>query len=140
MPESLAQRPAVRGTAGFAPRTNVRFKFQNVSDRGNNTYIDDVEITGTPNNADEIDEVTTGFGLYPNPSQGASTIQFKLNTPQRVRIQLLDITGRMVNQILDQDMSADIHEVAVKTSTPGVYMIDLVTNGKHHVRRWVVAD
>lgn len=139
-PSATQWRQESFNLTGFAPRTNVRFKFQNVSDRGNNTYIDDVEITGTPNNADEIDEVTTGFGLYPNPSQGASTIQFKLNSPQRVRIQLLDITGRMVEQILDQDMSAELHEVAVKTTIPGVYMIDLVTNGKHHVRRWVVAD
>lgn len=125
---------------GFAPRTNVRFKFQNVSDRGNNTYVDEIEIIGTPNNADEIDQVTTGFGLYPNPTSGATNISFKLNSTQRVRIEVRDMAGRTVQQVMDQTLQADLHEVPVTIQTPGIYMIDLVTNGKHHVRRLVVAE
>ena len=49
-------------------KPNVRFRFRNVSDRGNNTYIDDLQITGTLVNVDEVDETTLGYALYPNPT------------------------------------------------------------------------
>lgn len=125
---------------GLAPRTNIRFKFQNVSDRGNNTYIDEFQINGTPNNADEVDEVTTGFGLYPNPTSSTTAIQFKINSTRHVKITVLDMAGRNVQEVMDQTMSPDFYEVPVTLNTNGIYMIDLSVDGKHHVRRLVVSQ
>lgn len=125
---------------GLAPRTNVRFKFQNISDRGNNTYIDEVQITGTPNNVDEVDEVTTGFSLFPNPTSSATTIQFKLNSTQSVQVRIHDITGRLLNEIVNETLNADIHEYPATFPSPGIYLIDVIVGGKHHIRRLVVSE
>lgn len=125
---------------GISPRTNVRLKFQNTSDRGNNTYIDEFEIIGTPNNADEIDEVTTGFGLYPNPTTGSTTVQFKINSTQRVRINVLDMAGRLVQEVSDEVLSPNLYEVPFTVSSNGIYMVDVTVGDKHHVRRIVVSD
>jgi hypothetical protein len=125
---------------GISPRTNVRIKFQNTSDRGNNTYIDDFEIIGTPNNADEIDEVTTGFGLYPNPTTGSTTVQFKINSTQRVRINVLDMAGRLVQEVSDEVLSPNLYEIPFTISSNGIYMVDVTVGDKHHIRRIVVSD
>ncbi|MFM2206352.1 MAG: hypothetical protein RL213_327 [Bacteroidota bacterium] len=125
---------------GISPRTNIRLKFQNTSDRGNNTYIDEFEITGTPNNADEIDEVTTGFGLYPNPTSGPTTVQFKINSTQRVVINILDMAGRLIETVSDEVRSPDLYEVPVSLGSKGIFMVDVTVGDKHHVRRIVVTD
>ena len=139
-PNSTQWRQETISLNGIFPRTNIRFKFQNNSDRGNNTYIDEIQITGTPNNVDEVDDITTGFGLYPNPSTGSATIQFKLNSAKRVQIFVHDITGRMVAQLMDETLSADMHEVPVKLDTKGIYLIDVIAGEKHHVRRLTIAN
>lgn len=139
-PSSTQWRQETVSLNGIFPRTNIRFKFQNTSDRGNNTYIDELQITGTPSNVDEVDEVTTGFGLFPNPSNGVSTVQFKLNSSQRVRIYVHDITGRMIQQVLDETLSADMHDVKVSIDTPGIYLVDVLVGEKHHVRRLTIAE
>ncbi|MBK8584326.1 MAG: choice-of-anchor J domain-containing protein [Bacteroidetes bacterium] len=70
--ESLSLNP-------FKLLPNIRFKFSNISDRGNNTYIDNINITGMIVSVDEIDEIQLGFALYPNPTTEGSTVQFKLS-------------------------------------------------------------
>ncbi|MFM8432789.1 MAG: T9SS type A sorting domain-containing protein, partial [Bacteroidota bacterium] len=125
---------------GVFPRTNIRFKFQNTSDRGNNTYVDELQITGTPSNVDEVDEVTSGFGLFPNPTTADATVQFKLNSTQRVRVYVHDITGRMISQVLDETLNADLHDVKISINTPGIYLVDVLVGEKHHVRRLTVSQ
>ncbi|MEY4595355.1 MAG: hypothetical protein RIQ47_1765 [Bacteroidota bacterium] len=125
---------------GLAPRTNVRFKFQNISDRGNNTYIDEIQITGTPNNVDEVDEVTTGFSLFPNPTSGTTAVQFKLNSTQSVQVQLHDMTGRLLKEVANETLNANIHEYPITITTPGIYLVDVIVGGKHHIRRLVVSE
>lgn len=124
----------------FALKPNVRFKFQNNSNRGNNTYIDDINITGTIVNVDEIQEVDRGFALYPNPSTGNSTIQFKISKSMHVKVEITDITGKSLALITDTDLSAGLHELPLSVSQPGIYMINLSVDGKRHVRRLVVVD
>ena len=121
-------------------KPNVRFRFRNVSDRGNNTYIDDLQITGTLVNVDEVDETTLGYALYPNPTSAASHVQFKLNKNSAVSLQVKDLTGRLVREVLNSDLGAGVHEFDIPTDGSGIYLIDLSVNGKHHIRRLVVTQ
>jgi PKD repeat protein len=121
-------------------KPNVRFRFRNISDRGNNTYLDDIQITGTLVNVDEIDETTLGYALYPNPTAAASRVQFKLNKNSAVSLQVKDLTGRLVREVLNSDLGAGVHEFDIPTDGSGIYLIDLSVNGKHHIRRLVVTQ
>lgn len=118
---------------------NIRFKFTNTSDRGNNTYIDDINITGTIVNVDEIDEIQLGFALYPNPTADISTVQFKLSTKQSVNLQVKNILGQSISDVANEVMESGLHEIKLPALPKGIYMIDLYTGNKHHVRRLIVS-
>ncbi|MBP6334848.1 MAG: T9SS type A sorting domain-containing protein [Bacteroidia bacterium] len=123
----------------YALKPRVRFKFQNISDRGNNTYIDNINITGTIVNVDEIDAIDLGFALYPNPTSSNTTVQFKISKTQPVTIQVTDLTGRLVKTVAEQTLSAGLHEYPVEISTPGIYLIKLMVNNKFHARKLIIS-
>ena len=123
----------------FKLTPNVRFKFTNTSDRGNNTYIDDINITGNFVNVDEIDEIQLGFALYPNPTVDLSTVQFKLSSKQSVNLQVKNILGQTISEVLNDELESGLHEIKLPALQKGIYMIDLYTGNKHHVRRLIVS-
>ncbi|HRH64706.1 MAG TPA: M43 family zinc metalloprotease [Bacteroidia bacterium] len=124
----------------FALKPNVRFMFENTSDRGNNTYIDSIFITGTFVGLDEVDEIELGFALYPNPSAGKTTVQFLLNQAQKVQLDVVDITGRLVSSLANDDLNAGLHEYTISIQNPGIYFVDLVSGGKRHVRKLIISE
>ena len=124
----------------FALKPNVRIMFENNSDRGNNTYIDEINIVGTLVGVDEVEEIELGFALYPNPSAGNTTVQFLLNQGQDVQLNILDVTGRLVTNILNENMNAGLHEFKIPEQHAGIYFVDLVAGGKRHVRKLVISE
>ncbi|MCC7232188.1 MAG: choice-of-anchor J domain-containing protein [Bacteroidia bacterium] len=123
----------------FALKPKVNFKFSNISDRGNNTYIDDINITGTFVSVDEIDDIHLGMALYPNPTSAATTIQFLLSREQDVSLNVNDLTGRLVANISKGELAGGLHEFPLLITTPGIYLVDLVVGGNHHIRKLIVS-
>jgi PKD repeat protein len=124
---------------GAKLKPNVRFKFQNTSDRGNNIYIDEINITGNITGIKEAEELQSDFSVYPNPSQGSSTIEFTLNKSCNVIIEVKDILGRTVANVFHDNLMAGIHERKLPALIPGIYLVDLNINNKHHIRKLVVS-
>jgi PKD repeat protein len=118
---------------------NVRLKFTNTSDRGNNIYIDDINITGTLVNVDEAEEVQLGFAIYPNPTSESSTVEFQLSKDQNVTVEVKDIMGRTVAILAKGQLNAGYHTFNTPSLSKGIYMIDLISGNKHHVRRLIVS-
>lgn len=124
----------------FALKPNVRLMFENTSDRGNNTYVDEINITGTLVGVDEVEEIELGFALYPNPSAGNTTVQFLLNKGQDVQLNVLDVTGRLLTSMIDEELNSGLHEYQIPVHTAGIYFVDLVAGGKRHVRKLVISE
>jgi PKD repeat protein len=94
---------------------NVRFKFEfsaPVDRAGNNLYIDDINILST-NVGIQKDEQTAAFNVYPNPGDGKSVISYALDKRTRVKVDLYDLSGRLVS-------SKDLGE-----QTAGTYVLPL---------------
>ncbi|MBK6400141.1 MAG: T9SS type A sorting domain-containing protein [Bacteroidetes bacterium] len=138
-PDSTQWRKETLALNPFKLNPDVRFKFINTSDRGNNTYIDNINITGTIVNVDEMDEIQLGFALYPNPTNESSTVQFKLSAKQNVILEVKNILGETLRSVINDNMEGGLHEIKLPALPKGIYMIDLYTGNKHHVRRLIVA-
>jgi PKD repeat protein len=81
----------------YSGNPNVRFRFEYTQDRGNNIYLDDININGLVG----IDEVikSEGVSLFPNPATIQSKVEFSVLKSSDVTILIHDITGRLVNSI-----------------------------------------
>ncbi len=120
-------------------KANVRFKFQNTSDRGNNIYIDDINITGNIVGIDETEELQTGFALYPNPSLGTSKVSFALNKNGNVIIGVKNILGQTLETSPVKNLSSGMHEYTLPVLTPGIYLVEVTVNNKRFVRKLIVS-
>jgi hypothetical protein len=81
----------------------------------------------------------------PNPTSGDFTISYKVSEPDRVRIDLFDVTGRLVTKISDRwllpgDYVLDIdltHDPAVEPAS-GIYFLKVTAAGKTRTAKLVV--
>lgn len=139
-PNSTQWRTDLINLQPFGLKPNVRLMFENISNGGNNTYIDEINISGTMVGVDEIEEIELGFALYPNPGAGKTTVQFLLKDGQGVELNLRDVTGRLVSSIINQELHSGSHEYQIPVQTPGIYFVDLIAGGKRHVRKLVISE
>lgn len=52
-----------------------------------------------------------GLAIHPNPFNPKTTIQYKLSVSGPVRLQIFDLRGRLVTDLVDETVSAGQHEV-----------------------------
>jgi hypothetical protein len=127
--------------SGLASFKNVIIKFQFTCGKGNNIYIDDINITsafltGVENEvANNID-----FNIYPNPMETTSTVGFNLIDKSNVSAYVYDILGKEVFRLFDnQQLSGGEHKYSLNTSgmNSGIYFVKLMVNDELFVRKVV---
>ena len=66
---------------------------------------------------------------YPNPSHGDLTVRFTLPVAAQVKLEVYDVTGRLVRQIANQDMPAGVYQnvTDLRAAEPGIYFYRLTT-------------
>ena len=91
----------------------------------NDLAIFPIVAIGTPTSVAGITHNNlTFFGNYPNPAVNATNIRFSLLHAAGVTIQIMDVTGRILQTISEPDRQSGEHIIAVNTSqlAPGNYI------------------
>lgn len=104
------------------------------------TMINIIEslLVGQVNTDDESSVIPAGIEVYPsypNPFNSAVTIQFELYRPDQVSIRIIDITGRLLNTLIDeQSLASGLHTYhwqpginTGKSLASGLYVIEIAT-------------
>lgn len=78
--------------------SDFRYKFSFDGNGGNNIYIDNINIYPGPISELGIDESNeiSPILLFPNPSEGWMQLQFSTQSTQNMRIELVDLTGKVI--------------------------------------------
>jgi len=84
-----------------------------------------------------------GFGLaqnYPNPFNPETTIAFRLDKEGPVRLEIYDITGRLVTRLIDGRCTAGEHQVRFRAEglASGVYLCRLAATGENRMQRMLL--
>jgi hypothetical protein len=98
---------------------------------------------GMATSTDEVAETPQQHRLYqnyPNPFNPSTTIGFDLNGASRVTLNVFDITGRKVAELIDGPMAAGYHTVRFDGSrlSTGVYFYRLSGSGFVQTRQLVL--
>ncbi len=70
------------------------------------------------------------FQNYPNPFNPSTTIRFKLNKPENIKLRIFNSIGELVETLIDGDLNIGIHEVIFNSSnnlSSGIYYYQLST-------------
>ena len=127
----------------YREEENVILKIVNVTDGGNNLYIDDIFVGDNSNDPTGIDSesMSRDIKLFPNPSNGASTLTFQMDNPTEVRLRLFSATGKeLYHQSFGLHQPGMFsHTIETHALTTGVYFIKVDMGDFTTIRKLVVA-
>jgi hypothetical protein len=118
---------------------NLRVRFELQSLRGNNIYIDDFRID-EPTSLGEQLKREMQFQLFPNPSKGLSTISFSNEQNQSIAIDLIDLQGKKILNIVNRLVEVGNHDIELDVNNlqSGIYLVQVKTEkGMFIHKMWV---
>ncbi len=109
-----------------------------VNDNGAEGQYDlGVSAAGVESPPRALPSVTSLHGVSPNPARGSTRVDFALNAPARVRIEALDLAGRVIARIEESDHAAgewsatwDGRTIAGQRAAPGVYLVRMLIDDR----------
>lgn len=109
----------------------------------NDIYAKQLAMGGAAVDVPALPESHAGLAAAPNPMTATSTLRFSLAAAERGRLEVLDVTGRVVRVLLEeQDLPVGTRAVSwdgrdrAGVNTPaGLYWVRLVTTSSTEVRR-----
>ncbi|MBN8697240.1 MAG: T9SS type A sorting domain-containing protein [Bacteroidetes bacterium] len=122
---------------------SVRFKFEyEAGAASNNLYIDDINISGVVG----VNEAANAFNLtvYPNPTSDLSTITYHLTEKASVKVEVVDILGKKVADVVSANQPEGDYSFNVSKSdlnlNNGIYFIRLSVNNTIVTNKLVVTE
>jgi PKD repeat protein len=125
-------------------KSNFRFKFTFTSGKGNNVYIDDINIFDpTALSVEQLPVNLNELNVYPNPFKGESVVEFSLIQPERVIMTITDMLGKEISLLKgSQLLPAGSHSFRISKSeiglTPGLYFLKVGTGANQSVKKIIV--
>ena len=103
---------------------------------GNNIYLDDINISGNYTGINDDLESIYSFMVFPNPAQQFSNVKFILPISQEVKIELLDMTGRLIQTVVHRDLTAGEHQYSIQGGNlNGIYLLRCSFNGQQYLNQ-----
>ncbi len=77
---------------------------------------------------------------FPNPFNPVTQIEFQLLQPERVRLEVYNLTGQLVEVLLDEERASGSHSLPFDGSklASGIYLYSLESAGQRQTRRMVL--
>ncbi|PZF73136.1 T9SS type A sorting domain-containing protein [Taibaiella soli] len=117
--------------SAFLGQNSVLVRFLAKTGYGDNGYIDNINLhSGVTTNVPTVNNSISGISIYPNPATDVATAKITLAAASHVSIQLVDIAGRVIANIADQNMTTGEHTVTINTANvaAGLYNVKFVTD------------
>jgi hypothetical protein len=113
-------------------------KFKATSDFGNFAWIDNFKLSSATAVNDVVSEST--IKLYPNPTTDVATLQFDVVKTTNVSVVVLDIAGRVIANVANENMTAGSHKVVINTANipSGIYNVKIQTEAGSRTERLTV--
>lgn len=139
VPKSTQWKQLSLDLTDYKTYNNFRVRFELQARRGNNTYIDNIQIgefVSAINEANNAIKIT----INPNPTNGISNLVFTNVSKSNISINLFDMTGKLVKNISNDIYSAGEHNIELNSTelAKGIYIIKLQQNEQTYTRKWMV--
>ncbi|MGZ3900396.1 MAG: T9SS type A sorting domain-containing protein [Bacteroidia bacterium] len=87
-----------------------------------------------------IDKTITGLNLMPNPTNGNSTLHIKLSEPETVNVDVIDITGKKVLEVVNGKLDSGDQKISLPTNSlnNGIYFVIVNTSTGTTQRKLIV--
>lgn len=113
--------------------STVLIAFANIGYFGQNLFLDNINISNIRTNTQDEPLFAPMIGISPNPVENQCQILFKNFDAQRLEIQILDISGRMVRRLERAAVQGDFSErLDVSGLASGMYFVKISTEKREY--------
>lgn len=101
--------------------------------------IHEIIFVDYPVGDNDVHMVVPMLDAYPNPFSGSTLIQFSINAPASLKIELWDLNGRKIKLIAEGNFEKGNHEMVLDNTdlSTGVYLLKLITSDNVITRKLV---
>jgi hypothetical protein len=132
-----------------APETAVNLDLELIitsNDINNSPIIIPIHITTVPNNDPATIPVVTSLeGNYPNPFNPETAINFSLKESGKVRINIYNLKGQLVRQLVDTELPAGRHQIVWngkdnqgRSVSSGIYLYRMEAKGYTNTKKMML--
>ncbi len=95
------------------------------------------------NNEKDDSDIPTDFALsqnYPNPFNPSTNIQFSVPERANIKIEVYDVTGRLVDILFNGEKNVGIHSISwdAKNNSSGLYLLRMQTHKGIETRKMIL--
>jgi hypothetical protein len=139
VPKSTQWKQLSLDLTDYKNYNNFRIRFELQARRGNNTYIDNIQIGEFVSAINEANNAIK-ISINPNPTNGISNLVFTNVSKSNTNINLFDMTGKLVKNISNDTYSAGEHNIELNSSdlAKGIYFIKVQQNEQTFTSKWMV--
>jgi hypothetical protein len=89
----------------------VRYKGAGVNVSEITNWIANLLLTNIDEQSERIPNDLVLYQNYPNPFNPITTIKFNLQQNQQVKLNIYDISGKLIRKLIDNELYAGLHEI-----------------------------
>ncbi|MHB8261342.1 MAG: zinc-dependent metalloprotease [Bacteroidia bacterium] len=125
---SAAWRNDLINLGVLAGQPSVMFAFENVTDYGNNLYIDNINIMASNTIGIKEINLNDNVSVYPNPSDGTVFVNVTVNNIGKVNIRIYNLLGETVSEQSDNSSTAKSFNFDLTNLSNAVYFVEIKTD------------
>ena len=137
VPTPSQWRTGIVPLSGYDNKGPILVKFEYKNGGGNNFYIDNINLTASNVDLEEIDLIHR-LSIYPNPTSGRVTLDFGSETRSTAEVRIFDVYGKLV---YSTDIAEGIrqYDISLTEMMPtGVYLLEVENAVSTYTERLVV--
>lgn len=116
--------------------------FSNVRLQGTSMILDNIKFSANSATFSELNNNIVGTpSISPNPMNEKAVINYQINTTSDVKIELYDMTGKMVKELLNEKQNYGKYSTEVDATdlNPGIYFYKISTGAYSTTEKLIIA-
>ena len=89
----------------------MRYKGSGVNVSEITSWIDNLLLTSIDEEQELVPNRIILYQNYPNPFNPFTKIKFEIQQKRRIKLEIFDVTGKLIRKLIDNEMNAGFHEL-----------------------------
>lgn len=124
----------------FATYSNVLIKIVNVTDGGNNLYIDHINLGANITGIDGVENTISNLEVFPNPSTANFSVQYNLKANEAIIISLYDALGKKIYSSEKLNRMTGLNKEEISIDLPsGFYTLKIQANNNSTNKKIIIS-